>query len=86
MELPVDRCGSKDEVKEGAVEGLFDFVPLPSLRDGGFIRLRPCCRRSVGRECPRGAGEANERLPEHGMREGQSDGDFDWVCIIRLSA
>lgn len=67
MVLPVDRCGSEDKVKEGAVERLFDLVPLPSLQyKGGFICLRAYYCRSVSRECPRGIGEANERLPKHG--------------------
>ena len=89
MVFPVDRCGPKDKVEEGPVEDLFDFVSLPSLgNEGGFILLGSYCRRSVCRECPRGIGEANERLSKHRVKEGQtetSDGIFDSVTIIRLS-
>lgn len=70
--LPVDRCGPEDEVEQWAIEDLFDLVPLPSLRNGdGFFWLRPYRRRCLGCECPRGVGEANERLLEHGEQKGQ---------------
>ena len=85
MVFPVDQCGPKDKIKEGSVEDLFNLVPLPSLRNyGWFIWLRPYCRRSVGRECPRGIGEANERLSKHEVKEGQSDSDsFHTSGVIR---
>lgn len=70
MVLPVDRRGPKGEIKKGPVENLFDFVPLPPLRNqGGFIWLGSYCRPGVGRERPRGfSRKANERLPKHGMQ------------------
>ena len=67
----MNRCGPVDKLEERAVENLFDFVSLPSLRnEGSFTRLRSYHRRSVGRERPRGVGKANERLPEHEAQEG----------------
>ena len=72
MVLPVDRCGPEDKVEQGTVKDLLDLVPFPSLRnEGGFVWLRPYRRPRVGCECPRGVGEANERLFEHGEQKGQ---------------
>jgi hypothetical protein len=70
--LPVDRCRPEDKVEQRTVKDLFDLVPLPSLRsEDGFVWLRPCHRRRMGRERPRWLGEANERLLEHGTQKGQ---------------
>lgn len=71
--FPMNRCGPEGKVKEGVVKDLSHFLPLPSLGDeGGLVWFGPYCRRSVGCESPRGAGEANQRLLEHGVQKGQS--------------
>ena len=85
MVLPVDRCGPEDKVEQGTVKDLFDLVPLPSLwNEGGFSWLRPCRRRCMGCECPRGAGEANERPLEHGEQKGQAPGRIrnSVICLV----
>jgi len=36
--LPMNRCGPEDKLEERAIENLFDFTSLPSLRnEGGFV-------------------------------------------------
>jgi hypothetical protein len=68
----VDRRGLKDKTEERSIKDLFNFLPLPSLRNrGGFVRLRSYCSRGVCRQCPRGVGKPNERLSKHRVQEGE---------------
>jgi len=85
--LPVNRRRLEDKVEEGSVKDLFDFVPLPSLQnEGGFVGPRPYCSGSVGRECPRGVGEANERLFEHEAQGGSRVGDSVPIACLSIPA
>lgn len=81
--LPVNRRRPEDKIEEGTVKDLFDFVPLPSLQnEGGFVGPRPCCSGGVGRECPRGVGEANEGLLEHEAQRGRSVGESVLIALL----